>query len=56
MEIEKNNEYSDIDLIGSGRKVFQVFKDSSNTVELVHTGISWAAFFFSGLWLVYKGM
>ena len=56
MEIEKNNEYSDIDLIGSGRKVFQVFKDSSNTVELVNTGISWAAFFFSGLWLVYKGM
>ena len=56
MEIEKNNEYSDIDLIGSGRKVFQVFKDSNNTVELVHTGISWAAFFFSGLWLVYKGM
>ena len=56
MEKKDDSVNSDIDLIGSGRKVFQVFKDSSNTVELVHTGISWAAFFFSGLWLVYKGM
>ena len=56
MEKKDDSVNSDIDLIGSGRKVFRVFKDSSNTVELVHTGISWAAFFFSGLWLVYKGM
>ena len=56
MEIENDSVNSEIDLIGSGSKVFQVFKDSYNTVELVHTGISWAAFFFSGLWLVYKGM
>ena len=56
MEIENDSVNSDIDLIGSGSKVFQVFKDSNNTVELVQTGISWAAFFFSGLWLVYKGM
>tara|TARA_B100001989_G_C24418347_1_gene402716 strand:+ start:175 stop:579 length:405 start_codon:yes stop_codon:yes gene_type:complete len=56
MEIENDSVNSDIGLIGSGGKVFQVFKDSYNTVELVHTGISWAAFFFSGLWLVYKGM
>ena len=56
MEIENDSLNSDIDLIGSGSKVFQVFKDSNNTVELVQTGISWAAFFFSGLWLIYKGM
>ena len=56
MEIENDSLNSDIDLIGSGSKVYQVFKDSSNTVELVHTGISWVAFFFSGLWLIYKGM
>ena len=56
MEIENDSLNSDIDLIGSGSKVYQVFKDSSNTVELVNTGISWAAFFFSGLWLVHKGM
>ena len=56
MEKKDDSVNSDIDLIGSGKKVFRVFKDSSNTVELVHTGISWAAFFFSGLWLVYKGM
>ena len=56
MEKKDDSVNSDIDLIGSGKKVFQVFKDSSNTVEVVHTGISWAAFFFSGLWLIYKGM
>ena len=56
MEKKDDSVNSDIDLIGSGKKVFQVFKDSSNTIELVHRGISWAAFFFSGLWLVYKGM
>ena len=48
MEIENDSVNSDIDLIGSGSKVFQVFKDSNNTVELVQTGISWAAFFFFG--------
>ena len=56
MEIENDSVNSNIDLIGSGSKVFQVFKDLNNTVELVHTGISWTAFFFSGLWLIYKGM
>ena len=56
MEKKDDSVNSDIDLIGSGKKVFHVFKDSSNTVELVRTGMSWAAFFFSGLWLVYKGM
>ena len=48
MEKENDSLNSDVDLIGSGRKVFQVFKDSSNTVELVQTGMSWAAFFLSG--------
>ena len=56
MEAGKDTLSNNLQLIGSGSRTFQLYKDSSNTVELVQTGISWAAFFFSGLWLLYKGM
>ena len=56
MEANKDTLSNNLQLIGSGSRTFQLYKDSSNTVELVQTGISWTAFFFSGLWLLYKGM
>ena len=56
MEAGKDTLSNNLQLIGSGSRTFQLYKDSSNTVELVQTGISWTAFFFSGLWLLYKGM
>ena len=56
MEAGKDTLNNNLQLIGSGSRTFQLYKDPSNTVELVQTGISWTAFFFSGLWLLYKGM
>ena len=56
METGKDTLSNNLQLIGSGSRTFQLYKDSSNTLELVQTGISWTAFFFSGLWLLYKGM
>ena len=56
MEAGKDTLSNNLQLIGSGSRTFQLYKDSSNTLELVQTGISWTAFFFSGLWLLYKGM
>ena len=56
MEAGKDTLSNNLQLIGSGSRTFQLYKDPSNTVELVQTGISWTAFFFSGLWLLYKGM
>ena len=55
-EVGKDTLSNNLQLIGSGSRTFQLYKDPSNTVELVQTGISWTAFFFSGLWLLYKGM
>ena len=56
MQAGKDTLSNNLQLIGSGSRTFQLYKDPSNTVELVQTGISWTAFFFSGLWLLYKGM
>ena len=56
IEVGKDKLSNNLQLIGSGSRTFQLYKDPSNTVELVQTGISWTAFFFSGLWLLYKGM
>ena len=42
--------------IGTGNKCFIVYKNSTNTVELIKLGWSWFAFLFSGMWLVYKGL
>ena len=55
IEVGKDTLSNNLQLIGSGSRTFQLYKDPSNTVELVQTGISWTAFFFSGLWLLYKG-
>ncbi len=54
--IFKENIDNSLESIGSGNKIFVVYKNSMNTVELVKHGWSWFAFLFSGLWLVYKGL